>query len=666
MSLTDVSMTISLDVYNHDETPSTVKAIALDAETRYVNAQITQGGQYYDVGQTTTVTLTVIRPDKTGVQVTGDPYQYTVLANDSEITLYGAQAELSQTALAVKGTLKAQFIFTSGDQILRTEIFTINCGEALDASTSTWAGEYQGYNLDELVQNVNESSAKVDAMEEDVSDLKEGFSNISSMLYTYTADSSLWSQGRLSNVNGSGYNDTTTAIKSLKIPDNIEMVTALTGYKIAIFAYTKAENTYVGVWNGSELAQVNYYFEQTTVDISNLNSTYNIKLMARAISGENVTVDNAVNVLFGVKTLTNITDSVDAVKSKSDGLFDKGFIPLENVTWARGGWYANNDFRPSMYKYCAAVYPAFATEKDTVLVAKRGFKFRLSYTKSDGTRETFGNACMGIIPSGATAVNLTVERIAEDHTEELTEEQVAEFGNAIMSVGYHSTDYTNYRDTFTGLEMYESMAVIGDSYSAGNNSNNWGKCLDRMIGTSVTVWAQSGYDSSDWITTYLSRLLEADAKDLYWINLGINDGVGVVSDPSYLGSSADVDETVYTDFDTFPNTFWGNMGRIIRNIQTHAPNAKIVLEKTMFATMLNAQRDLPTTATATINSAIVEIGAFYGIPVIDQLDDAFYCSKEYARSITSNHPRKYTWVGMANANRRLFARAVLANPEYFY
>lgn len=499
-----------------------------------------------------------------------------------------------------------------------------------------------------------------------LSELKEGFNDISSMLYTYQADTSLWSQGRLSNVNGSGYNDTTTAIKSRKIPDNIKKVTALTGYKIAIFAYTKAENTYVGVWNGSELAKVNYYFEQTTVDISNLNSTYNIKLMARAISGENVTVDNAVNVLFGVKTLTNITDSVDAVKTKSDGLFDKGFILLENVTWTRGGWYANNDFRPSMYKYCAAVYPAFATEKDTVLVAKRGFKFRLSYTKSDDTRETFGDACMGIIPSGATAVNLTVERIAEDHTEELTEEQVAEFGNAIMSVGYHSTDYTNYRDTFTGLEMYESMAIIGDSYSAGNNTNNWGKCLGRMIGTSVTVWAQSGYDSSDWITTYLPRLLEADAKDLYWINLGINDGAGVVSDPSYLGSSADVDETVYTDFDTFPNTFWGNMGRIIRNIQTHAPNAKIVLEKTMFATMLNAQRDLPTTATATINSAIVEIGAFYGIPVIDQLDDAFYCSKEYARSITSNHPRKYTWVGMANANRRLFARAVLANPEYFY
>ena len=92
--------------------------------------------------------------------------------------MYGARAELTQTALAVSGTLQAQFMFTSGEQILRSEIFTINNGVALDSTVSEWAGEYQGYNLDELVQNVNESSAKVDAMEQDVSELKRGFSDL--------------------------------------------------------------------------------------------------------------------------------------------------------------------------------------------------------------------------------------------------------------------------------------------------------------------------------------------------------------------------------------------------------------------------------------------------------------------------------------------------------
>lgn len=181
MSLSDISTTISLDLYDHDLTPSKIKAIALDSKTRYVNAQLTKGGQQYDIGQSTAVTLTIIRPDKTGVQVTGATYSYLVYIDGTETTMYGARAELTQTALAVSGTLQAQFMFTSGEQILRSEIFTINNGVALDSTVSEWAGEYQGYNLDELVQNVNTAVGKVDAMEQDVTDLKEGLTNITGL-----------------------------------------------------------------------------------------------------------------------------------------------------------------------------------------------------------------------------------------------------------------------------------------------------------------------------------------------------------------------------------------------------------------------------------------------------------------------------------------------------
>ena len=171
MALTIIERNVQLDLYDHDLTPSKIKAIALDSKTRYVGAEIHNGGQTYDVGQNTGVTLTIIRPDKTGVQITGETFTYAVGEGE---TVYGAYAELTQTALAISGTLKAQFMLTSGDQILRTETFDINNGVALDAEVSEWAGEYQGYNLDELVQSVNESSAKVDAMEADVSELKSG------------------------------------------------------------------------------------------------------------------------------------------------------------------------------------------------------------------------------------------------------------------------------------------------------------------------------------------------------------------------------------------------------------------------------------------------------------------------------------------------------------
>lgn len=152
MSLTIIERNVQLDLYDHDLTPSTIKAIALDSKTRYVGAEIHNGGQTYDIGQSTTVTLTIIRPDKTGVQITGETFQYTV--GDGE-TVYGAYAELTQTALAVSGTLRAQFTLTSGDQILRTEIFSINNGVALDSTVSEWADEYQGWNLDEFAAIVN-------------------------------------------------------------------------------------------------------------------------------------------------------------------------------------------------------------------------------------------------------------------------------------------------------------------------------------------------------------------------------------------------------------------------------------------------------------------------------------------------------------------------------
>lgn len=174
----NIDTILTLDVYDYDLSPSTMKAIALDSNTRSVTAYITQHGQPYDVVQSD-VTLTVIRPDGVGAQVTGEAYEYETSVKDTTVTTrHGAYAELSPASLAKNGKLRAQFMFTSGNQVLRTEIFIINCGEALDASTDTWAGEYQGYNLDELVQNVNETGAKVNAMEADVSELKSGLSDL--------------------------------------------------------------------------------------------------------------------------------------------------------------------------------------------------------------------------------------------------------------------------------------------------------------------------------------------------------------------------------------------------------------------------------------------------------------------------------------------------------
>ena len=121
MALENVITTLVLDVIDHDQTQGVVKAIALDSKTRYVQATVVQHGLDYNVDPNATVTLTILRPDNVGVQITGSVVD--VDNSDRTSTIKGVYAELTQAALAKSGTLKAQFKMTVGEQILRTEIF---------------------------------------------------------------------------------------------------------------------------------------------------------------------------------------------------------------------------------------------------------------------------------------------------------------------------------------------------------------------------------------------------------------------------------------------------------------------------------------------------------------------------------------------------------------
>ena len=172
MALTNLQANIMLDVYDHDGAKPSIKTIALDDNTRYVLANIRSRGEVYDIGSSATVQLIVIRPDKVGVQIAGQAQGIEIGQEDeSVVTVYGAYAELDQAAIAVPGTLLGQFKITDGTQILRTQIFQILNGEALDSDT--WAGDYDGYNLDELVADVAEAVEKVGTLETDVAQIKE-------------------------------------------------------------------------------------------------------------------------------------------------------------------------------------------------------------------------------------------------------------------------------------------------------------------------------------------------------------------------------------------------------------------------------------------------------------------------------------------------------------
>ena len=174
MALQNVEANITLDLYNHDTTPATVKAIQLDSQTRYVAAMLQSMGAEYGLDSNATVQLIVIRPDKVGVQITGTTFTY----GDEGAQFLGPYAELTQVALAVNGKMRGQFKITSGTQILRTEIFAISNGEALDASTDEWADEYEGYNLEEMATSIETNTADIASLEADVSQIKEDLQDL--------------------------------------------------------------------------------------------------------------------------------------------------------------------------------------------------------------------------------------------------------------------------------------------------------------------------------------------------------------------------------------------------------------------------------------------------------------------------------------------------------
>ena len=146
--------TVYLDVYDHDISPSTIKTIALDSQTRYVRAYLQKSGEIYNPPTNAVVTLTAIRPDKVGAEITGSVVMLDEATDDSP-AIYGLEAEITQAMLAVPGIVLFQFKMEVDEEALRTEIFRSNNGRALDGEASSWADEYQGYNLDELAEKVD-------------------------------------------------------------------------------------------------------------------------------------------------------------------------------------------------------------------------------------------------------------------------------------------------------------------------------------------------------------------------------------------------------------------------------------------------------------------------------------------------------------------------------
>lgn len=236
--------------------------------------------------------------------------------------------------------------------------------------------------------------------------------------------------------------------------------------------------------------------------------------------------------------------------------------------------------------------------------------------------------------------------------------------NGITETEALKIEKNNYDDSLS-MSVFTEIGVCGDSYSVGyikDDSNNWilkpeiswGKQLGRLFNIDVSLFGRAGISTRTYLTdsNCLPALLAAPAKQLYLLNLGINDASSVT-----LGTIADIHE----DYTKNPDTFYGNYGRIIAQIQEHAPNAKIVMIKVLAPTYSDAGYSWS-------SAAIEEIAQHYNIPFLETLDSEFLASPWFVNNCSSNggHPTAIGLSGAAKAISRLLQKAMMTNYYSYF
>ena len=211
------------------------------------------------------------------------------------------------------------------------------------------------------------------------------------------------------------------------------------------------------------------------------------------------------------------------------------------------------------------------------------------------------------------------------------------------------------------LSIFDKVAVIGDSYSAGwllkpdgssfydKSKYQWPRLLGKKYGFAVNNLSMSGWTAQDFVNSKLNDIAVAGPQDAYIIALGINDQS---NGKETLGSKDDLKE----DYQSNPDSFYGNMGKIIGTIKANDINARIIL--------LTIMRN-DGAVTTTFDSAIKEIAGHYGLPVADITSDPYFQTDTYNQRKAGGHPTIVGYGALAEHLDNVLQKTILNNYDYF-
>lgn len=536
MALNNIVTTVILDVYDHDTTPSTFKAIALDSKTRYVLASLRYRGAIYDIGESAGVTLTVLRPDNTGVQVTGQTYQIIEPTPEGgEVTIYGAYAELTQLALAVKGNCKAQFKLTSGEQILRTEIFSINNGQALDADIEEWAGDLDGHNLDEMAESIETLETSVGTLQTDVSSVKEDLTHKVTSTTIFCDD---LEDGWYSNNNGQKYPNTESS--SFKRSKNLIPVEEGALYvgdrttRCTCFDKNGTFLTYITVYASTEKYARQTIPAGTThvgLTATNAPSFTLTKVDASGVTG----IEYPYNSKGCVRVESCWCNANGGVYSTAN--FDMLVIPVEEGE----RWYVNNQ-----------------ADYNLLCLDGTGTKVTATYE----ARSPLGKIVT--VPTGAKLMYVNLYRAntkgvnneMADYVARLNGKKILAIGDSLTWLDGRSNNYGSM-PRFSGWQRQLRLAGY-DVVSAGFSGNPYATGLDIVDGVDYSIYKE-----------IVTKAYDVSGYDMVILFGGTNDVL-------YNGALGDR-PTDYSNRNFDASKFNGALGAIISYIRTNNTTALILL-----------------------------------------------------------------------------------------
>lgn len=212
--------------------------------------------------------------------------------------------------------------------------------------------------------------------------------------------------------------------------------------------------------------------------------------------------------------------------------------------------------------------------------------------------------------------------------------------------------------------MFKNIGFIGDSWTTGSlydssnvhvgtwNSVSFASQMCRLLGSDCTIFAKGGLSARTWLTDSdgLSKLQSTPAQELYWLNLGINDAGELTNGngETDIGNPSDYANNVQ-------GTFCYYYGRIIAEIKSYAPNAKIV----MCDILQRSAKQIE------VSNMIPQIAEYNNVPCVRMYDDEFYRSLSAYELLQGYHPTALYHSGMAEANIRLLAKCMSDNVSYF-